>query len=64
MIKSAEQGFDGAQAYLGSYYCHNLKDYEKGVYWLQKAVDQKNPHAMHELGLCFLSGFGVCFLNL
>jgi TPR repeat protein len=63
LIKSAEQGYVDAQAYLGKYYVFKLQDYEKGVYWLKKGADQNSYAAINNLGICYLNGFGVSIFH-
>jgi uncharacterized protein len=46
--KSAEQGYSNAQMSLGTFYIGGKvveEDFDKGIYWIEKAADQENVDA-------------------
>ena len=53
-----EQGLTIAQSNLGACY-YDIQDYEKAVYWFNKAAEQGNTIAQYGLGLCYQNGNGV-----
>lgn len=51
-----------SQAELGRLYLYGIgtdKDYEKAIYWINKAANQKNFEAFHLLGKIYYYGYGV-----
>lgn len=60
---AAENGDSEAQILLCKQYMNGTDGREvntrKGLYWLQKAVDQGNPEAIMLLGYCYQTGKGV-----
>lgn len=60
---AAENGDSEAQVILCKQYMNGTDGREvntrKGLYWLQKAVDQGNPEAIMLLGYCYQTGKGV-----
>ena len=60
--RSAEAGFSWGLFNLGyGYYSGNVTkpDYNKAVYWLQKALQQEIPDASYYLGMMCYEGIGV-----
>ena len=61
--RAAEKGDSDAQILLCKQYMNGTDGREvntrKGLYWLQKAVDQGNPEAIMLLGYCYQTGKGV-----
>lgn len=60
---AAENGDSEAQVILCKQYMNGTDGREvniqKGLYWLQQAVDQSNPEAIMLLGYCYQTGRGV-----
>ena len=59
---AAELGYVPAQLRTGVAYLSGkgtAQDYQKAVYWLQKAADQNNASAISNLALCYSNGYGV-----
>ena len=51
-----------SQAELGRLYLYGtgtVKDYEKAIYWINKAANQKKSEAFHLLGKIYYYGYGV-----
>ena len=60
--KSAEQGFDKAQYFLGCLYLAGLgvkEDFDKARQWTQKAAEQGYAPAQNNLGCFYARGYGV-----
>jgi TPR repeat protein len=55
----AKEGNSEAQINLGAYYVNTAKDYEKGLYWTQKSIEQGNPKGEIMLGIMYENGYGV-----
>ena len=60
-LKAAEMGYDAAQTQMGYYYSvlNSPADYEKGLFWFNKAAEQKNALALFDLGVAYENGLGV-----
>lgn len=59
---AAELGYVPAQLRTGVAYLSGkgiAQDYQKAVYWLQKAAEQNNASAISNLALCYSNGYGV-----
>lgn len=61
MKKSADNGYSQAQlkiagTYLWGYFYNKKCDYEKGVFYLKKAAEQKYPRALRMLGYYHIDG--------
>jgi len=62
LLPLAEQGAGKAQYYIGEMFVGGMgipTNMEKGVYWLQKSVENKYHMAAKTLGKMYMSGFGV-----
>lgn len=63
MKMKAIEGDADFQYYLGDEYQYGLgsieKDEKKAVYWFSKAAEQGHVEAIHSLGFCYHSGYGV-----
>ena len=62
LLPLAEQGTGKAQYYVGEMLVGGMgipADMEKGVYWLQQSVENRNHMAAKTLGKMYMSGFGV-----
>lgn len=55
----AKQGSSDAQVDLAAYYVYTAKDYEKGLHWTKKAIEQGNPKGDIMLGIMYENGYGV-----
>ncbi|MBE0434223.1 MAG: sel1 repeat family protein [Methylomicrobium sp.] len=63
LLLAAEQGQARAQALMAFAYLFNVggipTDIEKGMAWLARAIDQKDPYAYYFKGLLYETGNGV-----
>jgi TPR repeat protein len=62
LLPLAEEGVDEAQFYVGGMLVDGMgveADSTKGVYWLEKAAENRHAMAAKQLGNMYLSGFGV-----
>jgi TPR repeat protein len=59
MAIKAERGDAQAQSKLGEYYYVDNKNYEKGLYWMNRAAAQGNSWAMFLLYDAYRFGVGV-----
>lgn len=62
-IRLARQGFPNEQAWIGCYYYKGNngypKDYQRALYWFNRAASQNNGHALEHLGDMSYYGKGV-----
>lgn len=65
IIEEAEQNESNAYLRLAEAYLNNTgmpeapENSEKGIYWVCKAIEHKESHAMYLLGYCYEKGTGV-----
>lgn len=62
LLPLAEQGGGKAQYYVGDMLVGGMgvaADMGKGIYWLEKSVENKYHMAAKTLGKMYMSGFGV-----
>ena len=61
-LKAAQMGDGLAQNNVGYAYLYGegvQKDYQKAVYWFEKAIENNQMFALTNLGLCYSKGYGV-----
>jgi len=62
LLPLAEKGDGKAQYYVGEMMVGGMgvsSNIDKGVYWLEQSVSNRNHMAARTLGMMYLSGFGV-----
>ena len=63
IIKSAQDGDAESQEYLGEFYCtgqHGMpQNFEKALFWFEKAANQENSTAQNNLGYLYSNGKGT-----